>query len=185
MSYDIVKSIGAKGDKFFISCASNNVFPRTYEREEWEAMSRMLQEKGREAVDLYIFKIFESGSFQGGNNKYTRALKVLYNVFGEEYSGFNWRNISSSSKEYDKRKSEEFDNLLLKALRYKLPKTKFIVVKPVYKDVEHYLKKITTKRGFWTGEPTQAKKFDFKQEAEQVKGMFRDNNFWTVQEVTK
>ena len=118
-------------------------------------------------------KAYESGEFQGGNNKYTKALKVLYCVFAEEYKKFSWRNhnFPSGSEEVKKdrelRESQEFRDLLLKALNTKLSKEKFIIVKGNY-----YAKKETSRHLFYTLNKDLAKKYDFKQEAEDTIRIF-------------
>ncbi|HEY0087414.1 MAG TPA: hypothetical protein VGB37_01145, partial [Candidatus Lokiarchaeia archaeon] len=137
MSYEKVKSIKideAQG-KVFINCASNNVRPLSYSREEYPYFSKILQEQGKEAVELALLKSYEEGNLQEGNNKFTRALKVLIYVFGEEYKKFNWRNHNSkwgseeAKKEKELRESQEFKELLLKALNYKISKEKYIIFK--------------------------------------------------------
>ena len=92
MSYEKVRSIKITEDKVFVNCACNNVRPLTYSTEEYPYFSKILQEKGREAVEIALLKTYEGGSFQQGTNKFSKALKVLRYVFGEEYKKFNWRN---------------------------------------------------------------------------------------------
>lgn len=162
MSYEKVKSIKIKDGKVFINCASNNCRPLDYKTEEYPYFTQILQEKGLEELDLSLLEIYEGGSFQDGNNKYTRALKVLYYVYGEEYKPFSWRN---NGEEYERanelRKTQAFKDLLLKALKTKLPKEKFIIKK----SENVFVKKITSRFIFY-GNESQAKEFDFKQEAE-------------------
>jgi len=71
MSYHIIKSIKVdeKEGKVYITGADNNVRPRTPHRWECTSLSQILVEQGREAVDLEILEAYESGDFQGGNNK--------------------------------------------------------------------------------------------------------------------
>jgi len=168
MSYEIVKSItiNEQEGKVFIKCASNNCFPHTYTKEEYPYFSKILQEKGLQETEIAILKEFESGNLQSSLNlKYTRALKVLNYLFSEEYKKFNWRVLECE----DRRKvedSEEFKELLLKALNTPLPKEKFII-KKLYgiEKREVYVKKETSRHIFY-GELSQAKTYDFKQQAE-------------------
>ena len=161
MSYEIVKSItiNEQEGKVFIKYASNNCFPHTYTKEEYPYFSKILQEKGLQETEIAILKEFESGNLQSSLNlKYTRALKVLNYLFSEEYK----RVLECE----DRRKGEEFKELLLKALNTPLPKEKFII-KKLYgiEKREVYVKKETSRHIFY-GELSQAKTYDFKQQAE-------------------
>jgi hypothetical protein len=168
MSYEIVKGIKINEEekKVYFKSSSNNVYPKDYEYQEFSYFSNLLKEKGIKEVEIAILKEYESGNLQKGTeNRYTRALKVLYYVYGEEYKKFNWRVLECE----DRRKiedSEEFKALLLKALNTKLPKNKFIVVKNQY-DKPYYVRK-TTSRHIFYGDKEQAKIFDFREIAERV-----------------
>ena len=183
MSYTIIKSIKIDNDskKVFITGASNNVSPKCYYREESKYLSEILQEKGREEVELQIFIAYESGNLQRGTNKYTKALKVLHYVYGDEYNKFDWRN-----KNYDRakelRKSPEFYELLRKALKTPLPKQKFIIYEYGYynEGKKVYAKK---RRGTirWHYEKTKATNFDFQKEAENTIKDFYNSEDWKVE----
>ena len=94
MSYTIIKSIKIDNDskKVFITGACSNVSPKYYTKEVSPYLSKILQEKGREATELAIFLEYENGNLQRGTNKYTKALKVLYYIYRDEYDKFDWRN---------------------------------------------------------------------------------------------
>ena len=138
MSHEIVKNIKIKENKVFIKSDSNNVFPKDYKYWECTPLSNLLKEKGLEEVQIAILKDYEGGTFQGNSNKYTRALKVLRYVFGEEYKRFNWRNHNAKwgtkerEEEENLRKSKEFEELLNKCLKYKFSQNKFIITKDNY-----------------------------------------------------
>ena len=181
MSYEKIKSIkiDEKEGKVFINCASNNVRPITYYREEYPHFSRILQENGREAVEIEILKTYEGGSFQQGKNKYTKALKVLFHIFGEEYKKFDWRIDkfkwgTPEHEEEDKnkkmlRESEEFDDLLKKCLNYKLPKEKWVITKNILGNWNGKSEKAFGKSCLtcmkWNRSKEKATKFDFEEDA--------------------
>jgi len=176
MSYEKVKSIkiDEKQGKVFINCASNNCRPITYSREEYPYFSKILQEEGREAVEIQLLKDYESGNLQEGKNKYTKALKVLRYVFGEEYRKFNWRNHNAKydtperEEEERLRKSKEFDELLKKCLDYKLPKEKYVITKTLNRwnsEPEKIYGKSCLTCMKWSRFKEKATKFDFEEEA--------------------
>lgn len=121
MSYHVVKQITVNeaDGKVFITGADNNVYPRTPHKWECTSLSKILAEHGREAVDLEIFKAYESGDFHGGSNKWQRALKALWLL--PEYKTFDWRGEPHYEIQ-ERRKTPEFIALLKKALTSKLPK---------------------------------------------------------------
>ncbi len=184
MSYEKVKSIkiDEKQGKVFINCASNNVRPLYYSREEYPYFSKILQEQGKEAVEIALLKSYEEGNLQEGKNKYTDSLKVLRYVFKEEYKRFNWR---TNWEEYRKLKEteegkKEFQELLKKALDYKIPKERFIIFK------NHFGEKIYGKRCptcmKWTRFKEKATKYLFEEEAkDNIFSNFK--NEWGVENV--
>ena len=89
MSYELVKQIKVEDDKVLLTTASSNVTPRYYSEWECKGLTQILQEKGKEILDLKIMQEYENGNFQGFNNKYVKALLRL--VDNPEYSKFNWR----------------------------------------------------------------------------------------------
>jgi len=181
MSYTIIKSIKIDNDskKVFITGASNNVSPKCYYREESKYLSEILQEKGREEVELQIFIQYESGELQKGTNKYTKALKILYYIYGDKYNKFDWRN-----EDYDRakelRNSPEFYELLKKALKTPLPKQKYVISKIHYSGKTVYAKK---RRGTirWDYEKTKATNFDFKKEAANTIKDFLNSEDWKIE----
>src|SRR3990167_5496526 len=130
MSYEVIKQIKIKDNKVFITGASNNVYPRTPHESECISLSEVLQKEGREKVDIEILEEYESGNFQGGKNKYTRALEVLRHI--PEYRSFDWR---TNEKEYKdnhenrQTRKDEFRELMRSALNTRLPKDKYVITK--------------------------------------------------------
>ena len=172
MSYEKVRSlqIDVVNKKVFITSACNNVRPLTYDKWESPSLSKILVEQGKEAVDVEILKSFEEGNFQGGTNKFTKALKVLRYVYADEYAKFNWRtnNAPYGSKEHkdhrDSRESQEFKDLLRKALDYKTPKPTYVITKNHYGELVYGKVCPTCIR--WTRFTNKATKFSFYKEAE-------------------
>ena len=181
MSYAIVRSIKVREGKVFLNCASNNVRPLHFSEDECPSLTKILQENGGDALELEIFRNFESGNFQRGVAKYLRALKVLHNM--PEYQAFNWRN---NGKEYEeankKRETEAFNDLLRKALRTQLPREKFIITKD-YCGNKVFLSKITRRFAKWRPEGIKAKIFRYKNEAETIKKWFNGSDQWMVEMV--
>jgi hypothetical protein len=182
MSYEIIKSIKIKEDKVIIKGASNNVRPLWYEEWECKSLSKMLQEQGRESVELEILGEYESGNFQRGNNKFVRALKVLNHM--PEYQDFDWRKGwgKESYRIDEARKSDEFKALLKKALHTYLPKDKFIVYKYVG-DTKVYLFKVTKRYAKWTANKERAKIFNYQSEAEELSKYFVGGETFRVEKI--
>lgn len=182
MSYEIVRGIKIRANKVFIKASSNNVYPKDWSEEECISLSKILQEQGKEKLDIEILKEFENGNFYSClNNKYTRALKILKFVFGEEYKKFDWKTPSITDDKAFKdnremRESQAFKDLLLKALNTKLPKQKFILAKRNY-DKMIFAKKETSRHLFYTDDISQAKKYDFKEQATRTAQIFGLSNF--------
>lgn len=181
MSYSIIKSIGVHDNKVFATYACNNVRPLCFERVEAESLTKILQEQGREALDLEIFREYENGNFQRGNNKYTRALTVLRAM--PEYQAFNWR-----GEPYDeitnRRKTEDFTLLLKKALATPLPKGTFIVSKPLYGGPEKcYLSKVTKRSAQFTRNIEQAKRYPYRVQLESIQSCFIGGKEWNIEEL--
>jgi len=178
MSYEKVKSIkiDTKQNKVFITCASNNVRPLTYDKSEFGSLSKLLKEEGKQAVELRILKLYEEGSFQQGQNKYTDALKVLRYVLADEHKHFDWRqhNAKYGTKEYKeealRRESPEFEQLLIKALNYKMPKKRFVIAKKNFNDDVYG--KASASRIRWLYDTDKATKYRFKEEAESFLNCF-------------
>lgn len=182
MSYEIIKSIKVVDGKVFINGASNNVHPHYFSEFHCESLTKILQEQGQDALDVEILKEYESGMFQQGNNKYTRALRVLRHM--PEYKLFDWR--VSFGPEYNKnnerRKTEEFKKLLLKALKTRLPSDKYIAF---YESCGRsaYLSKLTKTRAFFSYEADAAKTFPFAEEIENLKRRFNNGDSWIIKQI--
>jgi hypothetical protein len=185
MSYEKVKSIkiDEKEGKVFINCASNNVRPLTYSREEYPYFSKILKEEGKQAVEIALLKSYEEGNLQEGKNKFTEALKVLFYVFGEEYKRFNWRERVWGDKEQEKkqrelRESQEFKDLLLKALNYKIPEERYVIYKNHYGEKVYGKKCLTCMK--WEYNKENATKYLFEEEAENnIYNSYKDS--WGVE----
>jgi hypothetical protein len=182
MSYEIVRGIKVEVDKVLVDCASNNVYPRDYGYQEFPYFTKILKEKGREAVDIAILETYESGSFQGGQNKYTRALKVARHL--PEYERFNWRRSSfDKDDEINKRRdSQEFKDFLAKALKTRLPADKFILSKD-WCGTPVYLLRFGGRSAKWTPTKERAKIYKYAQDAEGVKACFTNSDDWKVEQV--
>lgn len=176
MSYEIVKSIKIENDEVFIKSDSNNVYPKSFKFWKSDYFTKVLQEKGRQELDIEVLKEFETGNLQSSNNsKYIRALRVLYNVYKSEYEKFNWRNFSYEDREKERalRESDEFKQLLIKALNTQLPKEKFIVKKPYYRghnpeDNFVYVRKVTSRHIFYCYPNEKPKLFNFIEDAQRI-----------------
>lgn len=180
MSYDIIKNIKIRDNKVFITSASNNVYPRTPHEHESSYCTKILQEQGEEAFDIDILKAYQSGNFQGGSNKYTRALKVLRHM--PEYKAFDWRQDDWDT--YKKNMAErepEFNALLLKALKTRLPKDKFVIVKPKYEgDLVYYKSRKGASFCRWYDDKAKATLFSFMEDALSTIKNYTNNDNWYV-----
>ena len=63
MSYEIIKSIKIKDNKVYINYASNNLRPLYFKEVEAESLTKILQEKNQESLDLEILQAYEEGDF--------------------------------------------------------------------------------------------------------------------------
>ena len=174
MSYEIINSIKIKDNRVYIKSGSNNVCPHYFEEGECKLLSNILQEKGKGCLDIEILKEYDSGCFQRGNNKYTRALEVLRHF--PEYHKFDWRgNYEESVKNKD---SEDYFKLLERALTTLLPKQKFIICKD-YRGEVIYGKK-TRNYMKWERSKDKATKYNYKEDAEFAKKCFTHSKAWEV-----
>ena len=168
MSYEKVKKIGITDKEVYVTSACNNVRPLTYEKWKSEHYTKILNEKGKKEAEIEIFKAYEEGNFQAGTqNKYTKALDLMYNMFYEEYKRFSWRlnNAKHGSKEEKEhrelRNSQEFKDFLGKVLNTKIPKERFLGFDTKR---EAYIRKITSRVIFYTYSKEQAKKFRYEKD---------------------
>jgi len=183
MSYNIVRGIKVQEGKVLVDSASNNVYPRDYGYEVSSYFTKILQEKGQDALDVSILEAYEQGNFQGGCNKYTRALKVLRHL--PEYEKFNWRR-GGLGKEYDEiqknREAQEFSELLKKALKTRLPADKFILSKS-WGDVPVYLFRMGSRTCKWSREKSKAKIFKYLVDAQKTQACFTNSEDWKIEQV--
>lgn len=176
MSYDIIKSIRIKDRKVFLLSASNNVYPRHFEEGECPTLTAILASLGKEAIDLEILSKYEKGNFQRGANKYTRALEVLRHM--PEYALYDWRVDGNE----ERRGSEEFKELLRRALRTRLPKDKFTIVKKAGEG-KVFIRMRGRQFATWTSDKTRAKVFRYAADAEGLKKCFTNNDGWAVEKI--
>lgn len=117
MSHNKIKKIEIENGRVFITSAESNVYPLTYYREKCKSLTKLFNEKGKEALEIEILKEYENGNFQAGSeNKYTNLLLKLKNT--PEYEKFNWR-LSQYTNEcpiQKNRQSEKFYELLKKVI---------------------------------------------------------------------
>jgi len=183
MSYAIIKNIKVKDDKVIVAYSDNNVSPKDYTPCELPMLTKVLKEKGKDALDIYILEAYEQGNFQRGNNKYTRALKVLR--YMPEYQKYNWRgDWDEYKKNKDNDNEEEFKKLLRKALDTRLPKQKYIIVKKnVYSsgDTAYFHHRANGHFCTWQRDKNKAKKFDYEEDAEFTKTRFTNSKDWKVE----
>ena len=85
MSHEKIKSISIneKKSEVYITSASSNCFPQTYERYKCKYLEKMLIEQGRDAVDNYILEQYQGGMMQGGNNEYRQTMQLFNNATPE------------------------------------------------------------------------------------------------------
>ena len=179
MSYSLIRKIQVKDNQVYITAACNNIRPRHYSESVCSYASKILQEQGAEAFDLDMLKAYESGEFQRGKNKYSRALEILRH--DPEYKAFDWRR-SMDDDNTDKRKSPEFIALLKKAMVAKLPRDKFIVKKDYFGAVV-YLEKVTRRSAMWTREKIKAKIYRWKEDADFMKKCFTNSEAWETEQI--
>lgn len=187
MSHEKVRSIciNEKKQEVIITSAVNNCRPLDYYKNNFPFYTNLLKEKGKKAVEIEILRGYEEGNFQDGVNKYTKALKVLFYVFKEEYKRFNWNwNLEYNSKEWKERdelrQSEEFKELLRKALDYKISKNKFIITND--HDGEKVYAKVCPTCIKWSRFKEKATKFDFEEDARNhIYKSYKDE--WKILEV--
>ena len=182
MSYEIIKSIVIKDSKVIFRASSNNVSPRYYDPEEYPYFTKIYQDKGVAALELEIFKQYETGSFQtypGIANKYTRALIVLRAM--PEYAQYDWRNNDYEATEV-RRKSPEFEVLLRNALDTKQQRGSFVIHHPVAKQ---FLRKHKRGSAVWRGHRDYATVFSTYLDADQYRRKFSDWPAWEIIDVKK
>ena len=176
MSYEIVKSIVIKDGKVILRSSSNNVSPKYFDPWECTSLTRILQEQGQDALDIEIMRTYESGSFQRGDNKWTRALLRLRNM--PEYPPYDWRAPDYAAVEI-RRKSPEFTALLLKALHSPFPAEKFTISQMYSENCRMYLMKAGRTAKF-VMDRSRAKLFHYRREAEAIASCYRGGSSWEI-----
>ena len=181
MSYEIVRGIKIEGEKVLVNCASNNVYPRDFGFQEIPSFGKILKTEGQEALDIVILEAYEEGNFQGGSNKYTRALKVLRHL--PEYANYDWRTTGEVYEQVQKnRVTQGYKDLLKKALKTRLPADKFILTKD-YFGTEVYLFRFGGRCAKWIPEKSRAKIFKYANDAEDLKRCFTNSEGWQVERI--
>ncbi len=178
MSYEIIKKIQVRDGKVFITCASNNVYPRTPHEDESYSLSKILKEEGQEALDIEILAAYESGNFQKGSNKYTRALEVLRHM--DEYKEFDWRGDWSLSCGNRNNRKEEFKNLLKRALNAKTPKDKYVISKMYGQRKVYFNHRKNSRFANWYDDVKRASVFHFIEDAESTMKYFSGSKDWEI-----
>lgn len=181
MSYTIVKSIKIKEGRVYLRGYSNNVFPHITEEWEVKELSQLLREKGTEAVNLELLKELEKGNITlPRNHKLSKALRILKYKFTEEYYPFNWQNNWEASIINRKERKEEFNKLLLKALRTPIPKERYVIATNYIG--KKYYGRMLSNRLRWVSFD-KATLFMFEEEAQAFKNRFEPNNDMFVEVV--
>jgi hypothetical protein len=177
MSYAIINKIKVDNGKVFITSHENNVWPRTPHEWECKTLSELLEHEGQEKLDLEILKEYESGNFQGGKNKYMRALMVLRHM--PEYKEFDWRN--DWNMENNRRgRLREFEALLVKALNTRLPSEKYIIVKDISGKIVYGYHRKNGRSIKWYEDKEKATRFDFREDAVWFKKYFTGSEKWMI-----
>jgi len=172
MSYEIVKKIRIENGKVFITCDSNNVYPKYFREHESVYFNEILNKSGMDALNVSILKAYEEGNFQPGiPNKYSRAIDRLRHT--EVYKKYSWRisDYSDNCPIQSARKTKQFDELLLSALNLKPSKEKYIVKKTVC-GTDYYVLKVTARYIKVTSDKMKSKIFRIKQDADSIVNMF-------------
>lgn len=185
MSHEIVKKIEINKDekKVYITGCSNNVRPRTPRRWECTYYKELAQAEKWDEIELDILDAYISGNFQGTKNKYTRALQVLTKM--PEYKKFDWRTNWDESRKNQETKKEEYQALLKLALRTRLPKEKYIIVKQLVSGVVYFRHRKNSYYCHWYREEARATKFNYREDAENTIKHFTDSKEWQVIELDK
>ena len=115
MSYERVRSITVREGRVYWRAFSNNCFPKDYSARECVGLTHVLRNEGKAGLDLAILKHYENGTFQGGRNRWSRAIERLKE--SPEYAQYDWRRSSFNADDPIEiaRESGDFDRLLLSA----------------------------------------------------------------------
>lgn len=187
MSYEIIKNIRVRDGKVFIVGSSNNIVPKDYSEWECHSLSKILQNGGKDALEVEILKAYECGNFQGRSvRKYVNALERLYydKRFCDEYKKYNWRNdYSYDSKEYNEvkenRNSVEFNEFLLKVLKAKSPRGWYVIYSTRHNRYFYYRRGSSS--GYWSS--IKGTKFKYYEQAVNLKNDFTNTEDWIIKKV--
>jgi hypothetical protein len=180
MSHAIVRSIKVVGDKVLVNSTDNNVWPRSYHPWEMTYRDENNPFTGKEAAEVEILAGYEQGNFQGGSNKFTRALEVLRHM--PEYTAFDWRGGNwEASREARDTKQREYYHLLKRALATKPPKTAHIITKQLYSGQIVYLRhRKGSSSARWYYDKSKATAFIYRDDAEDLKKYFTNSENWQI-----
>lgn len=189
MSYDIVRSIKVDDEKqrVIITAAANNVTPRTYHPHDSQHFANLWAEKGKEAVEIELVKAFESGNFQGGSSKYKEAAERLRKM--PEYQNFDWRRGGLGDEfvkisDHRREAVAEFDALVLRALKAKKPKTKFVLRKEVpFYGLMYFNARSNARRSKWFKDQERAKVYAYREDAENERKCWIGGEEWEVLQI--
>lgn len=181
MSYEIIKGISIKNNEVYLNSTSNNVRPRIFNKWHCTSLTEILQNQGREALDLELLKQYEEGNFQPGvQNRYSLAIDSLKRK--PEYEKFNWRNKTYKEVDPvgDARNSEAFTELLRQCISEKPSKIAYLASKINWNGDEVYILRVTSRMVKWTSDKTKAKKFKFADEIENLNSHCNTTEVWKV-----
>lgn len=172
MSYEIVKKIRIENNEVFMTSDSNNVFPKYYVECKNTYLTELLQEKGMEALNIYLLKSYEQGIMQKGNpNKWSNAIDRLRAT--DEYQKYDWRKSTYKDDcpiRQTRDNEDAYNKLLLSSLQLKEDK-KYILKNSHYSN-EVYVLRVTNRLVKYTGLKAKSKIFKFKYDAEHLIQMF-------------
>lgn len=173
MSHEIVRKIRIEDRKVFITCTSNNVYPKYYKEHLAEDFTEILQKEGSLKLDLHILKLYEQYIFQAGvKNKYTKALEILRDM--PDYAKIDWRksDYKDNCPIQLARQSELYSELLLRALNSQKTPKKQIVLSIGQDHQTFYFRKIVNNRSSssikWTGYKHEAKVYSSEYRAKEM-----------------
>lgn len=172
MSYEIVKKIAIRDNQVYLTSDSNNVYPKIYKERLNTSLTRILQEKGEAELDYELLKEYENGNFQEGNpNKWSTAIKRL--KYTKEYKAISWRisDYSDNCPIQKARNSEEYRRIILSSLNLKNSQEKYIL--KINKGAQdYYVVRETKTKIKYTDNISEAKIYNYIQDAERLKKMF-------------
>lgn len=181
MSHEIVKGIKIENGKVMVKYCSNNVSPKDYNWGELPTLTKILEEKGQQAIDIEFLRMYEEGIMQPGiKNKYSRAIHRLRMI--PDYADFNWRLGGLGESIQDKNRKErieEFNNLLLQAFHTKDPKDKFIITKTDHRNDNIYAH-IRKTSILWENNKTKATIFKYKVDAHNLRKCYTNSDNWNI-----